>query len=91
MISYYTLFAIALTPPPHLWFVFQDEVLAISDKVILRADDLLNWMTSDLEWNWGLRTTFNEHSARDSMMTTRFLSKNSSLDFADVDKEKHSG
>lgn len=70
---------------------FQDEVLAISDKVILRADDLLTWITTDLEWNWGLRTTYNKHSAKDSMITTRFLSKHLSLNFEDIDKEKHAG
>lgn len=69
----------------------EDEVLAISDKVIVRADDMLGWIAADLEWNWGLRTTYDEESARDAMTTTRHLSKNSSLDFADVDKEKHSG
>lgn len=66
-------------------------MLAISDKVILRADDLLTWVTPELEWNWGLRTTYNKHSAKDAMITTRFLSKHASLDFGEIDKEKHAG
>uniref|UniRef100_A0A182Y1R1 Uncharacterized protein n=1 Tax=Anopheles stephensi TaxID=30069 RepID=A0A182Y1R1_ANOST len=70
---------------------FNDEVLAISDKVILRAEDLLNWIDTEQEWSWGLLTLFDEHSAKDCLGMTRHLSKNSSLDFGDVDKEKHSG
>lgn len=32
---------------------FQDEVLAISEKVVLRLEDLLTWITIDTEWSWG--------------------------------------
>lgn len=66
-------------------------MLAISDKVILRAEDLLNWIDTEQEWSWGLLTLYDEQSAKDCLGMTRHLSKNSSLDFGDVDKEKHSG
>lgn len=35
----------------------QDEVLAISDKVVIRANDLLNWCDDTINWRWGLRAT----------------------------------
>ncbi|XP_018331951.1 AT-rich interactive domain-containing protein 5B, partial [Agrilus planipennis] len=31
----------------------QDEVLAISEKVVLRLDDLITWITVDTVWTWG--------------------------------------
>lgn len=33
----------------------KDEVLAISDKVVIRADDLLTWIDHGHVWQWGLR------------------------------------
>ncbi|KAK9509037.1 hypothetical protein O3M35_006449 [Rhynocoris fuscipes] len=31
-----------------------DEVLAISEKVVIRVDDLLTWITQATDWHWGL-------------------------------------
>lgn len=33
----------------------QDEVLAISERVVIRADDLLNWCDDTINWTYGLR------------------------------------
>jgi hypothetical protein len=74
----------------------QDEVLAISDKVIIRAEDLQTWFTDGLEWNWGLRAAYIEQKlSKDTASTTTIMAKsllkNSQLDFSDVEKEKWSG
>ncbi len=34
-------------------FVFQDEVIALQDKVIIRASDLISWLVDESEWDWG--------------------------------------
>ncbi|XP_023021773.2 uncharacterized protein [Leptinotarsa decemlineata] len=31
----------------------EDEVLAISEKVVIRVDDLVTWITTEAEWTWG--------------------------------------
>lgn len=33
----------------------QDEVLAIAERVVIRADDLLNWCDDAINWTYGLR------------------------------------
>lgn len=50
--------------PIHIFsfiFIFnsrqQDEVLAISERVVIRADDLLNWCDDTINWSYGLRAT----------------------------------
>lgn len=35
---------------------FQDEVIALQDKVIIRASDLMTWMVEDGDWDWGFVT-----------------------------------
>lgn len=32
-------------------------MLAISDRVVIRADDLLNWCDDTINWTYGLRAT----------------------------------
>ncbi|KAI8427196.1 hypothetical protein MSG28_014799 [Choristoneura fumiferana] len=36
----------------------RDEVLAINDKVVLRASDLLSWLCAGASWEWGLRAVW---------------------------------
>nr|CAI5829681.1 unnamed protein product [Callosobruchus analis] len=31
----------------------EDEVLAISEKVVIKVEDLVTWMTAEAEWSWG--------------------------------------
>lgn len=37
------------------FFLNKDEVLAISERVVIRADDLLNWCDDTINWTYGLR------------------------------------
>lgn len=67
----------------------QDEVLAIGEKVVVRASDLLSWVCAGEEWRWGLRAVWRGACAppaaapRDTHPLHR-----ARLDFADVDTEK---
>lgn len=36
----------------------QDEVLAITEKVIIKLEDLLTWITDASDWNWGLASAW---------------------------------
>ncbi|KAJ3667062.1 hypothetical protein Zmor_002470 [Zophobas morio] len=70
----------------------QDEVLAISEKVVLRVEDLITWITVDAEWTWG-RLAKCEKDVKDPPKSEE--GKNvigslteSSLDFSDVEKER---
>ncbi len=41
--------------------MFQDEVLAITEKVVIRLDDLLTWITEAADWSWGMGAVWREH------------------------------
>lgn len=66
------------------FFLFQDEVLAISDKVVIRANDLLTWMDRGSNWTCGLQASSNKSSDTPSIPSL----KNTQLDFSDVNYEK---
>lgn len=34
--------------------MLQDEVLAITEKVVIKLEDLLTWITEATDWSWGL-------------------------------------
>ncbi|XP_043268787.1 AT-rich interactive domain-containing protein 5B-like isoform X2 [Venturia canescens] len=36
----------------------EDEVLTISEKVVVRVHDLVTWLTPTMEWSWGRKTLF---------------------------------
>lgn len=64
-------------------------MLAISDKVVIRADDLLTWM-ENTEWQWGLAAnSVREMPAPydDTDLAVPSL-KGAQLDFSDVNGEK---
>ncbi|GJQ81590.1 hypothetical protein Trydic_g9965 [Trypoxylus dichotomus] len=66
----------------------EDEVLAISEKVVLRVEDLITWITIDAEWTWGrLGKTYPRDSDEDDIGHLLSFSE-SSLDFTDVEKER---
>lgn len=67
-------------------FLLQDEVLAISDKVVIRANDLLTWMDRGSNWTCGLQASSNKSSANDTASIPSL--KNTLLDFSDVNYEK---
>lgn len=66
----------------------EDEVLAINDKVVLRAEDLLTWMCVGTEWRWGLRAVWRGACAPPADMPRHAPLAHSKLDFSDVDSEK---
>lgn len=71
----------------------QDEVLAISERVVIRADDLLNWCDDTISWTYGLRantllnSSMKTESTAETSTNIRSL-KNSKMDFDEVEKEK---
>ncbi|CAH0698381.1 unnamed protein product [Spodoptera exigua] len=65
-----------------------DEVLAINDKVVLRAEDLLSWMCVGTEWRWGLRAVWRGACAPPADMPRHAPLAHTKLDFSDVDNEK---
>uniref|UniRef100_A0A2H1V958 SFRICE_025570 n=1 Tax=Spodoptera frugiperda TaxID=7108 RepID=A0A2H1V958_SPOFR len=68
--------------------IISDEVLAINDKVVLRAEDLLTWMCVGTEWRWGLRAVWRGACAPPADMPRHAPLAHSKLDFSDVDSEK---
>lgn len=72
-----------------IYFLFlQDEVLAISEKVVLKVEDLITWITLDTEWTWGRlgKTCIKDSDESDIGYLLSFCE--SSLDFSDVEKER---
>ncbi|XP_044762442.1 AT-rich interactive domain-containing protein 5B-like isoform X2 [Coccinella septempunctata] len=70
----------------------EDEVLAIAEKVVLRVEDLVTWITVDAEWTWGRlgrcgKQVKEPPDGENEEVGPVSLSE-SSLDFTDVDKEK---
>lgn len=70
---------------PIFFTSLQDEVLAISDKVVIRADDLVTWVDTSIVWSWGLQATSSKKNC--DPMTSVSL-KNSQIDFSDIEQEK---
>ncbi|CAB3231810.1 unnamed protein product [Arctia plantaginis] len=66
-----------------------DEVLAINDKVVLRADDLLSWICTGEEWHWGLRAVWRGACAPPADPQHTSPLHHTKLDFSDVDSEKN--
>ncbi|CAG4958420.1 unnamed protein product [Colias eurytheme] len=66
----------------------QDEVLAINDKVVLRAEDLLSWVCSGTGWRWGLRAVWRGACAPPSEPKHTAPLHHTRLDFSDVEREK---
>lgn len=77
--------------------MLQDEVLAISEKVVLRVEDLVTWITVDAEWTWGrlakcvddlkeCKDTDNDNDL--PAQTNAIPLTEGSLDFSDIEKEK---
>ncbi|KAJ8971753.1 hypothetical protein NQ314_000570 [Rhamnusium bicolor] len=76
-----------------------DEVLAISEKVVIRVEDLITWITVEAEWTWG-RLAKCEEDLKDVEVElskcapprkptgTSFTLTESTLDFSDVENER---
>lgn len=67
----------------------EDEVLAINDKVVLKAEDLLSWVCIGERWTWGLRAVWRGACTPPGDAKDTSPLHCSKLDFSDVDKEKN--
>ncbi|GBP64168.1 AT-rich interactive domain-containing protein 5B [Eumeta japonica] len=73
----------------------RDEVVAINEKVVLRAEDLLSWLCSGEGWRWGLRAVCRDTCAPPATPGAGAGAAStaplhcSKLDFSDVEKEKN--
>ncbi|XP_060523945.1 uncharacterized protein LOC132700561 [Cylas formicarius] len=77
----------------------EDEVLAISEKVVIRVEDLITWITVEAEWTWGrlanCESEMNELEADPDKCTAPkkpmghyFSPSETLLDFSDVEQER---
>lgn len=76
----------------------QDEVVAVSEKVIVKLEDLVKWTVADWScWKKGLRATplkptvlkeLGKNGQREALHKYRESTLNSGLNFKDVLKEK---
>ncbi|XP_075469083.1 AT-rich interactive domain-containing protein 5B isoform X1 [Ascaphus truei] len=73
----------------------EDEVIAVSEKVIVRLEDLVKWAHSDFsKWKCGLRALpiklkeLGKNGQKESLLKYRQSTLNSGLNFKDVFKEK---
>ncbi|XP_059026138.1 AT-rich interactive domain-containing protein 5B isoform X1 [Mustela lutreola] len=73
----------------------EDEVIAVSEKVIVKLEDLVKWVHSDCsKWRCGLRagavktTALGRNGQKEALLKYRQSTLNSGLNFKDVLKEK---
>uniref|UniRef100_A0A9J7YCW4 AT-rich interactive domain-containing protein 5B n=1 Tax=Cyprinus carpio carpio TaxID=630221 RepID=A0A9J7YCW4_CYPCA len=76
----------------------EDEVIAVSEKVIVKLEDLVKWMVADVSsWNKGLRAVplkptvlkeLGKNGQREALHKYRESTLNSGLNFKDILKEK---
>lgn len=79
-----------------LFFIFlQDEVIAVSEKVIVKLEDLVKWAHLDFsKWKCGLRALplklkeLGKNGQKECTLKYRQSILNSGLNFKDVFKEK---
>jgi hypothetical protein len=69
--------------------MLQDEVLTISEKVVVRVHDLVTWLSPSLEWSWGREVSYppTPSSSPDSSPQPQVLS-DPGLDFSDVERHQ---
>ncbi|KAG8523140.1 AT-rich interactive domain-containing protein 5B [Galemys pyrenaicus] len=72
-----------------------DEVIAVSEKVIVKLEDLVKWVHSDFsKWRCGLQAgsvkteTLGRNGQKEALLKYRQSTLNSGLNFKDVLKEK---
>lgn len=73
----------------------EDEVLTISEKVVVRVHDLVTWLSPTLEWSWGrevsyptIPTSSPETSPLRYEMPQPQVLTDPGIDFSDVDKQQ---
>ncbi|KAK2585988.1 hypothetical protein KPH14_010561 [Odynerus spinipes] len=75
----------------------EDEVLTISEKVVVRVHDLVTWLSPTLEWSWGREVSYpssptptsspESSPPRHEMPQLQVLT-DPGIDFSDVDKQQ---
>lgn len=65
----------------------QDEVLTISEKVVVRVADLATWLSPSLEWSWGRAAREQLGPARPGSPAPQGLS-DPGIDFSDVERHE---
>ncbi|XP_053623071.1 AT-rich interactive domain-containing protein 5B-like [Plodia interpunctella] len=66
----------------------EHEVLAINDKVVVRAEDLVSWSCSGESWEWGLRAVWRGACAPPAEAKHSASLHHTNMDFSDIEKEK---
>lgn len=73
----------------------QDEVLTISEKVVVRVHDLVTWLSPTLEWSWGREVSYPtsptsspETSPLRYEMPQPQVLTDPGIDFSDVNKQQ---
>ncbi|XP_072759625.1 uncharacterized protein [Anoplolepis gracilipes] len=73
----------------------EDEVLTISEKVVVRIHDLVTWLSPTLEWSWGREVSYPttptsspETSPLRYEMPQPQVLTDPGIDFSDVDKQQ---
>lgn len=70
----------------------QDEVLTLSEKVVIRVHDLITWMSPSLEWTWGrevLHSPIPAPPPENSHETMRpQILMDQVIDFSDIEKQQ---
>ena len=73
----------------------EDEVLTISEKVVVRVHDLVTWLSPSLEWSWGREVSYPptptsspESSPLRYEIPQPQVLTDPGIDFSDVDKQQ---
>ncbi|XP_043460980.1 uncharacterized protein PB18E9.04c-like [Leptopilina heterotoma] len=73
----------------------EDEVLTISEKVVVRVHDLVTWLAPSLEWSWGREVSYppTPLSSPENTPTNHDVGQpqvltDPGIDFTDVDKQQ---
>ncbi|XP_054009384.1 uncharacterized protein LOC128892840 isoform X2 [Hylaeus anthracinus] len=73
----------------------EDEVLTISEKVVVRVNDLITWLSPALEWSWGREVSYPptptsspESSPLRYEIPQPQVLTDPGIDFSDVDKQQ---
>ncbi|XP_063989214.1 AT-rich interactive domain-containing protein 5B-like isoform X2 [Diachasmimorpha longicaudata] len=72
----------------------EDEVLTISEKVVVRVHDLVTWLAPSLEWSWGREVSFpTSSSVSGEKIDEKFQPQpqvltDPGIDFSDVEKQQ---
>uniref|UniRef100_A0A1B6CVU6 ARID domain-containing protein n=1 Tax=Clastoptera arizonana TaxID=38151 RepID=A0A1B6CVU6_9HEMI len=79
------------TPDGRSDFHGEHEVLAITEKVVLKVEDLLTWITEAADWSWGLSAVWDKDCSRKMSISPKpqLLPDCTAIDLSDIEKEKN--